>query len=188
MYKRFKKYQKDKEKNKDKTDLISKQLESEIASKIDTSKDLDTYRSILQKQNRRTNVKQDDVLVEKWKHLRLGQYLPPAKKIHSILNAINQSSSNGVDFYFMEGAECFYKNQTGVVLFGSVRSKFGKIEAKVFIRNPKRLIFIFPKRGVELDEVETEVRMLLGKDQHVVKFSRVKKKYCFEINLDYRYK
>ena len=102
------------------------------------------------------------------------------------MNTINQQTTNGIEFYFLDGAECYYKNQMSLVLFGRVKSKSGEIEAKIIVQNPKRLIYIFPKRGEDLADVEKEVREKLGKDQNVVKFSRVTKKYCFEINLDYR--
>jgi hypothetical protein len=187
MYKKFKKYKENKEKTKDNGLFINEEVQKELNSKIESTKDLKTFKNILEKKQRQSNVKQDDLLVEKWKHARLQEYLTPAKKIHTILNTINKDCAQGVDFYFMEGAECFYRNQAGVVLFGSVKTKFGKIEAKVFIKNPKRLVYVFPKRDAKLEDVEAEVRESLGKDQQVVRFSRVKKKYCFEINLDYRY-
>lgn len=186
MYKKFQKYQTSTEKSSDKGLFINEDLKSELKSKIESTHDLKNFKNILEKKNRQSNVKQDDILVERWKQNRLSEYLTPTKKIHSILNTINQDYAKGIDFYFMEGAECFYGNQSSVVLFGCVKTKFGKIEAKVFIKNPKRLVYVFPKRETKLDDVEAEVRELLGKDQNVVRFSRVKKKYCFEINLDYR--
>lgn len=159
-------------------------MTAELSSEMISDPNVKNYQSVLNSQSRKSTKKQDELIVEKWKQTQLKEYLPPSSGIHKILNTINQT--NEIEFYFLDGAECYHENQISLVLFGRVKSKGGEIEAKVIIKNPKRLIYIFPKRGEDLADVEKEVRQKLGKDQNVPKFTRVKKKYCFEINLDYR--
>lgn len=186
MFKKFQKYQAS-QRNKPNPSLrLKANIGAELKSATVSDAHIRNYQSVLNSKNRRMTPKQDQIIVDRWKHQRLSEYLPPASKIHSILDTINQQAEQGIDFYFLEGAECFHQDQTSLILFGKVKSRVGDIEAKILIRNPKRLVFVFPKRGEAIEDVEREVRDKLGPDQRVVRFSRVKKKYCFEINLDYR--
>ena len=187
MYKKFQKYKNEKQNNKYSSKLqINEHMAAELNSDMISDTNVKNYQSVINNKSRKSTRKQDELVVEKWKQQKLIEYLPPSEKIHSILNTINYETGKGIEFYFLDGAESFYKNQMSLVLFGRVKSKQGEIEAKIMIQNPKRLIFVFPKRGEDLDSVEQEVRNKLGNDQKVVKISRVMKKYCFEINLDYR--
>jgi hypothetical protein len=187
MYKKFQKYRDSNPIKKQESTLhLTENYSSEITNSSFSDPNMKNYHSRLKKMNKNSNFKKDSVIVERWKQHTLSQYLPPANAIHSIINTINQDAQTGIEFYFLEGAECYHKNQISLILFGKVKSSKGEIEAKILIQNPKRLIYIFPKRGAKIEDVEQEVRDKLGNDQKKVKITRVHKKYCFEINLDYR--
>ena len=187
MYKKFQKYRDSNKNSKPKASLhVNENLSSDLTKASFSDPNLKNYHSRLKKITNNSNFKKDSIIVNNWKTQKLGDFLPPSNAIHNIINTINQDVEEGVKFYFLEGAECFINNQTSLILFGKVMSSRGEIEAKVLIRNPTRLVYIFPKRGAKIEDVETEVRDKLGKDQKIVQISRVKKKYCFEINLDYR--
>lgn len=82
-------------------------------------------------------------------------------------------------------------NSDSVFLFGKAEiDNHTRVDCCARIVGLQREIFIVPRRGVSVHEVEKEIKEIIGNIKSFskveVNFNRVIKKYCFEIDIDYR--
>ena len=135
----------------------------------------------------RANRKLEESRIMQWKSNVLADYIIPPGMVHKILAAINTEKGGFLEFFFMDGKEIYDNRQFSLMLFGKIRTRNGELEAKVLIRDPKRHMFVFPRRDEKIEDVKEEIKRALGRETAgKVSFKVVKKKYCFEINLEYR--
>jgi hypothetical protein len=153
---------------------------------LSTDQNFLNFSKIKEQTQIKINKKEEENFINKWKDDVLSKYLIQPNQVHSVINKINTDKAKGHDFYFLQGAEIHQDRQDSIILFGKIKSGNQFIESKILIKNPKRTIYVFPKRDEKFEDVETEIREKLGKDAKNLKFSKVKKKYCFEINIEYR--
>lgn len=133
------------------------------------------------------NRKIEESRLQKWRSSILSDFIIPSGMVHKILGAINSEKKGDFDFYFLDGKEIYENRQFSLMLFGKIRTRNGELEAKVRVKDPKRQMYVFPRRDEKMEDVKQEIIKALGRETAgKVGFRVVKKKYCFEINLEYR--
>ena len=144
-------------KRKFRTSNTTSNLEPKLGIKTDiigqssgiSASEIKKQKMILQQSTKEMNAnrREDDQKAYQWKDMSLKSYMVPSHEIHNILKRINDNSKDkGFEFYFLEGAEFFKDRQISLMLFGKLKTSWGFIEAKVTIKNPKRQVFIFPRK------------------------------------------
>lgn len=93
-----------------------------------------------------------------------------------------------IDFFLLEAVPGTKKDI--IYLFGKTLVEDRFVNTCVQVTNLQREIYVMPKEGRSASEVETELRSLVmnhPKDKKIpIEFEIVKRKYCFELNVDYR--
>lgn len=92
-------------------------------------------------------------------------------------------------FFILDAVPSAFKKDT-IFFFGKAQTETGFVNSCITVNNLQREIYIMPKLGRTVREVEEEVRALIQnhpKDKKVpVTYETVRKKYCFELDVDYR--
>ncbi len=75
-------------------------------------------------------------------------------------------------------------------MFGKTLISKEFVNCVVSVKDVQREIYIMPKEGHSVEEVEEEIKSLMAKNSAMKKipaeFTKVKKRYCFELDVDHR--
>lgn len=97
-------------------------------------------------------------------------------------------SKNELMFFLVDACEGI-DDHSCIYLFGKVKHEDSLINTCVQIPNQQREIYIIPKEGKSVEEVQKEVSFFFEKNKKVVdeiKYTSVKRGYCFEFEVDRR--
>jgi DNA polymerase alpha subunit A len=94
-----------------------------------------------------------------------------------------------LDFFLLDAVEDV-DNTSIVYLFGKVLSKKQYINACIQVSNIQREVYIMPRIGFSVQEIEQEVKDTISSLKNFGKadliFTKITKKYCFELDVDFR--
>ena len=82
-----------------------------------------------------------------------------------------------------------FKNNSNLYLFGKTKKNNEFINTCIQVKNIMREIYVMPREGNTVQQVEEEIKGLISNSKNKkidIKFEIVKKKYCFELDVDYR--
>ncbi len=102
-----------------------------------------------------------------------------------------ERSNKQFKFFLSEIFPC-QKDNSAIYLIGKtfMESNGKSVSTCLKILNVMREVYIMPKIGKSIDEVEKEIKILIQNKVKYrkipIEYSRVKRKYCFELNVDFR--
>ena len=107
-----------------------------------------------------------------------------------LINHFTVSSKNPELPFFISEITENPKNKSTLFLFGKTVLNKEYVNCVVNVNNVQREIFVMPKEGKTVEEVEKEIKELMKKNSAMKKipadFSKVNKRYCFELDVDHR--
>ena len=110
-------------------------------------------------------------------------------KISQGTKSLPNIPSKSLSFFLLDATEC-PENMSVIYLFGKSEIEGKFIDTCVQVTDLRREIYIMPRRGISVADVEIEIRGLLsgsrGLTKADIKYEKVIKKYCFEMDVDYR--
>ena len=127
-----------------------------------------------------------DHKIEKWKQENLYQFFTPDNQKHDRIQLLVRKSFDGIKIFCYNIGTINYDSTECVILFGKVLIKKEYFSVNIIVKETLRNLYFFPKRNEAIYRVKREVIELMSKVEGNVRFKVTKKKYAFEMDLDYR--
>jgi DNA polymerase alpha subunit A len=162
-------------------DLIKEKIPDQVidAGRIQQGFKNSSYSRHIQDKMRNNTPVQKESLTDK---LLFSKFAPTA-------SSDELRTEKRLDFFLLDAVEDI-DNASIAYLFGKVFLNRKHINACVQVNNIQREVYVMPKKGFNAKQVEQEVKDLIAGNKSFnnaeVKFSRVTKRYCFEMDVDYR--
>lgn len=163
-------------------DLIKEKIPDQVleeAGRIQNAFKNSAYSRNMQERMRQFVPAQKESLTDK---LLFSQYVPK-------VSADELKNINRLDFFLLDAVEDL-DNASIVYLFGKVLLNKKYINTCVQVNSIQREVYVMPKKGFTAKQVEQEIKDLISGNKAYnnadIKFARVVKRYCFEMDVDFR--
>jgi len=163
-------------------DLIKERIPDHVleeAGRIQQTFKNSSYSRNIHDKMRQSGASQKESLTDK---LLFTKFVPK-------LNLEELRSLTRLDFFLLDAVEDI-ENVSIAYLFGKVLLNKQYINACIQVNNIQREVYVMPKKGFAVHQVEQEVKDLISGNKAFnnaeIKFEKVFRRYCFEMDVDFR--